>query len=95
MSKKIVDVAPLMEYYRNKIFEEGSNPALEDALERLRELKDVESKEVRVCGCWEVGGVDPVNNVVGNWKCSVCHKTSLKDSVFCPNCGARMEVVEE
>lgn len=94
MSKKIVDVAPLMEYYRNKLFEEGNNPALEDALERLRELKDVESKEVRVCGWWEVGGIDPVNNVVGNWKCSVCHGTSLKDSAFCPNCGARMEEAE-
>ena len=94
MSKKIVDVAPLMEYYRNRLLEEGSNPALEDALERLRELKDVESKEARVCGCWKVGGVDPVNNVVGNWKCSVCHKTSLKDSAFCPNCGARMEEEE-
>lgn len=94
MSKKIVDVAPLMEYYRNKLFEEGNNPALEDALERLRELKDVESKETRVCGCWEVGGIDPVSNVVGNWKCSVCHKASLKDSAFCPNCGARMEEEE-
>nr|DAZ40204.1 MAG TPA: RNA-binding protein [Caudoviricetes sp.] len=94
MSKKIVDVAPLMEYYRNKLFEEGNNPALEDALERLRELKDVESKEVCVCGCWEVNGIDPVSNVVGNWKCSVCHKVSLKDSAFCPNCGARMEEEE-
>lgn len=94
MSKKIVDVAPLMEYYRNRLLEEGSNPALEDALERLRELKDVELKEARICGCWEVGGVDPVSNVVGNWKCSVCHKTSLKDSAFCPHCGARMEEEE-
>ena len=94
MSKKIVDVAPLMEYYRNRLLEEGSNPALEDALERLRELKDVETKEKYIRGYWEVGGVDPVNNVVGNWKCSVCHGTSLKDSTFCPNCGARMEEAE-
>ena len=42
-------------------------------------------------GYWIEGVVDPVNNVVGDWKCSVCHGTSLKDSTFCPNCGARME----
>lgn len=32
MSKKIADVAPLMEYYRNRLLKEGDNPALEDAL---------------------------------------------------------------
>ena len=41
--------------------------------------------------CWIEGGIDPCTNVVGNWKCSVCHGTSLKDSAFCPNCGAKME----
>lgn len=40
---------------------------------------------------WEAGGVDPVNGIVGNWKCSLCNETSLKDSPFCPSCGAKME----
>lgn len=42
-------------------------------------------------GHWEVGGIDPVTNVVGNWKCDSCHKPSLKDYLYCPHCGAKME----
>ena len=55
-----------------------------DALEWI----SIKSKST---GYWIVGGIDPCTNVVGNWKCSVCHGTSLKDSAFCPNCGAKME----
>lgn len=37
---KIVDVAPLMEYYRNKLLTDGDNPTIEEFLEKLRELPD-------------------------------------------------------
>lgn len=39
---------------------------------------------------WEIGGVHG-NGVIGNWKCSACKGVSLKDSAFCPHCGAKME----
>lgn len=45
-------------------------------------------------GWWGIGGVNPCNNVIGNWKCSVCGETSGKDSAFCPNCGAKMDLEE-
>lgn len=41
---KIVDVAPLMEYYRNKLLVDGDNPVIEDFLEKLRELPDYKSE---------------------------------------------------
>ena len=47
MSKKIVDVAPLMEYYRNRLLEEGDNQALEDALERLRALRNADVQDLQ------------------------------------------------
>ena len=40
MEHKIVDVAPLMEYYRNKLLTDGDNPTIEEVLEKLRELPD-------------------------------------------------------
>lgn len=43
-------------------------------------------------GYWKIGGVNPANGVIGNWKCSLCRGTSLKNSDYCPNCGAKMEV---
>ena len=51
----------------------------------------IDPETLRPVAHWEVGGVNPVNNVVGNWKCSLCNKTSLEDSPFCPCCGAKME----
>lgn len=42
-------------------------------------------------GFWEIGGVNPTNNIIGNFKCSLCKGTSLEDSDYCPNCGAKME----
>lgn len=67
--------------------------SIEDELSDLEKLPTIDPKTLQPVGHWEVGGVDPVSNVVGNWKCSVCHGTSLKDSAFCPNCGAKMEDV--
>ena len=43
-------------------------------------------------GFWKISGVNPANNVIGNFKCSLCARTSLDDSDYCPNCGAKMEV---
>lgn len=43
-------------------------------------------------GFWKISGVNPANNVIGNFKCSLCARTSLEDSDYCPNCGAKMEV---
>lgn len=43
-------------------------------------------------GFWIISGVNPANNVIGNFKCSLCARTSPDDSDYCPNCGAKMEV---
>lgn len=43
-----------------------------------------------VHGEWIVGGVG-ANDVIGNWRCSVCNGTSSKDSKYCPHCRARMD----
>lgn len=51
----------------------------------------IDPKTLRPVAHWKVGGVNPVNGVVGNWKCSLCNGTSLKNSPFCPCCGAKME----
>ena len=40
-------------------------------------------------GEWAINGVD--GNIIGNWRCSACNGVSLKDSNFCPNCGAKMK----
>lgn len=40
MEHKIVDVAPLMEYYRNKLLTDGDNSTIEEFLKKLRELPD-------------------------------------------------------
>ena len=42
-------------------------------------------------GFWIIGGIVPAQNVIGNWKCSLCRGTSLRDSDYCPNCGAKMD----
>ena len=95
MSKKIVGVAPLIEYYLNRLLEEGDNPALEDALKRLRELKD------------DIDSLRPVGQWIGSiclddafWVCSNCKFPSQASAApelyhYCPNCGARMEESKE
>ena len=40
-------------------------------------------------GEWIPYGMN-MNGTVGNWKCSVCNKSSLKPSDFCGSCGADM-----
>ena len=55
------------------------------------EFGAIPSADVRpvVRGRWEIGGVNG-NGVIGNWTCDVCGGMSLKDTQFCPNCGADM-----
>lgn len=45
-------------------------------------------------GEWDVNGINIHNNTVGNWRCSVCKCVSLKDSNYCPYCGAKMDLKE-
>lgn len=40
-------------------------------------------------GEWNINGTN--GNLIGNWRCSACNGVSLKDSDFCPNCGAKMK----
>ena len=60
------------------------------SVEDIKNAPTVEAVPV-VHGEWEIGGVQ--GNMIGNFKCSVCKGVSLKDSNFCPNCGARMNGV--
>ena len=61
-----------------------------EACEQIKHMPTVDVAPV-LHGFWKIGGVDPARNVIGNWKCSLCGGTSLEDSDFCPNCGAKME----
>lgn len=40
---------------------------------------------------WKVNGVNPHNMTIGNWRCTACDGISLKNSNFCPHCGAMMK----
>lgn len=89
-----MDVAPLMEYYRNRLLEEGDNPALENALKRLRELKD-DTDSLRPVGHW----TESICLDDAFWVCSNCKFPSQASAApelyrYCPNCGARMEETE-
>lgn len=63
----------------------------EEFAEYLDELPFSDVVPVKI-GFWKISGVNPANNVIGNFKCSLCARTSLDDSDYCPNCGAKMEV---
>lgn len=108
MSKKIVDVAPLMEYYRNRLLEEGDNQALEDALERLRALRNADVQDLQLKAKWE--RPDGLTFVIQDdydnshteqaIKCSNCGGMIPENDFdkwvwnFCPVCGAKMEEAE-
>ena len=47
-----------------------------------------------VHGKWVVGGVHG-NGVIGNWKCDICKGVSLKETLYCPNCGAKMDLEDK
>lgn len=58
-------------------------------LETLDELPIADVQEVRY-GRWEL-------DEYGGWHCSVCHEIAIVSGGenYCPNCGARMDEVEE
>ena len=74
-------------------FFKGDKEAQEQCMSLLSILPSADVAPVRI-GFWEIGGVNPANNVIGNFKCSLCKGTSLEDSDYCPNCGAKMEGVK-
>lgn len=76
---------------KNDDYIEGYFDGVRDAKEVVRNSETIDPETLRPVAHWKVGGVNPVNGVVGNWKCSLCNGTSLKDSPFCPCCGAKME----
>lgn len=95
---RIVDIAPLLDDLKKELDEECDHPtavcsdeAVADEIDMLEALPVIDPATLRPVGYWEVGGVDPVSGVVGNWTCSLCDETSPEDSPFCPNCGAKME----
>lgn len=47
MDHKIVEIAPLMEYYRDKLLTDGDNPTIEEFLEKLRELPDFQTDIIK------------------------------------------------
>lgn len=88
MDHKIVDVAPLMEYYRDKLLTDGDDPAIEQVLQVLRELPDYKYQEST--SYWISMGTGS--------KCAKCGKTISKyqwETPHCPNCGAKMISKEE
>nr|DAR04218.1 MAG TPA: RNA-binding protein [Caudoviricetes sp.] len=94
---RLINATPLekeMREYALYIGRETTNECestAECCADMVSEAPTINPETLRPVAHWEVGGVNPVNGVVGNWKCSLCNKTSLKDSPFCPNCGAKME----
>lgn len=77
--------------YNAGVVKEGVANLISGLADDLMKAPAVGPESLRPVAHWEVGGVNPVNDVVGNWKCSLCNKTSLEDSPFCPCCGAKME----
>ncbi len=98
--RRLVDISPLLgknvDFAKNTLFANSSEKfmfkcGVKEVLDRLEALPTIDPETLRPVGYWEVGGVDPVSGVVGNWKCSLCNETSPEDSPFCPYCGAKME----
>ena len=58
--------------------------------EAISETPTADVEEVKH-GEWSPNGICPWNNVVGNWRCSVCEGISIKPGNYCPNCGAKMD----
>ena len=64
-----------------------------DAMETIHEFPEVDVVPV-VHGKWVVGGVHG-NGVIGNWKCDICKGVSLKKTLYCPYCGAKMDLEDK
>lgn len=64
----------------------------ERAVETIKSVPAADVAPV-VHGKWVVGGVHG-NGVIGNWKCDICKGVSLKETLYCPYCGAKMTLEE-
>lgn len=62
-----------------------------DAYMLVMDAPTIDPETLRPVAHWEVGGVNPADDVVGNWVCSLCDETSPEDFSFCPYGGAKME----
>lgn len=94
---RLINATPLekeMQEYALYIGRETTNECestAECCADMVSEAPTIDPETLRPVAYWKVNGVDPVNGVVGNWKCSLCNETSLKDYPFCHYCGAKME----
>lgn len=69
--------------------DKGVEAGLNMMIKAVRQIPPADVAPV-VHGEWIIGGVG-TNGVIGNWHCSVCNGVSLKDSEYCPDCGALMD----
>lgn len=93
-----IDREALKEYLYGGKFQEGctgcdepGEGCIECIVDEIDSFSAADVAPVKI-GFWKISGVNPANNVIGNFKCSLCARTSLDDSDYCPNCGAKMEV---
>lgn len=70
----------------------GSDNALTTMEDIMSDIPTADVAPV-VHGKWVVGGVHG-NGVIGNWKCDICKGVSLKETLYCPYCGAKMTLEE-
>lgn len=92
-----IDREALKEYLYGGKFQEGctgcdepGEGCIECIVDEIDNFPAADVAPVKI-GFWKISGVNPANNVIGNFKCSLCARTSLEDSDYCPNCGAKME----
>ena len=92
-----IERGALKEYLYGGKFQEGctgcdepGEGCIECIVDEIDSFPAADVAPVKI-GFWKISGVNPANNVIGNFKCSLCARTSLEDSDYCPNCGAKME----
>jgi hypothetical protein len=92
-----IERGALKEYLYGGKFQEGctgcdepGEGCIECIVDEIDSFPAADVAPVKI-GFWKISGVNPANNVIGNFKCSLCARTSLDDSDYCPNCGAKME----
>lgn len=59
-------------------------------LDSIDEQPTIDAVQV-VHGHLEVNGMNPWDGTVGNFKCTICGGISMKDTRYCPHCGAKMD----
>lgn len=84
MMQRLIDANNLIQKLRGNVLVDVTTE-LEKEIENAPTIDPVKH------GKWIPNGIDPTNGIVGNWECSECNGVSLKDSDFCPKCGARMD----